>query len=135
MVIAVDFDGTIVEHKFPAIGKEIPNAIDTLKKLSSQGHRLILFTSRDGETLGQAVQWCKDRGLTFYAVNSNYPPGSLFAERKDGASKVMADVYIDDRNIGGLPPWSDIYDAIQGKSRSKSPQKRKRSIFRKIFRK
>jgi len=133
MVIAVDFDGTIVEHKYPAIGEEIPNAIDTLKKLSGQGHRLILFTSRDGETLDQAVQWCKDRGLTFYAVNSNYPPGSLFAERREGASKVMADVYIDDRNIGGLPSWNDMYDAIQGKSRSKSKKNGKRSLFRKIF--
>ena len=33
MIIAVDFDGTIVEHEYPRIGAEIPFAIDTLKRL------------------------------------------------------------------------------------------------------
>ena len=46
MIIAVDFDGTIVEHRYPAIGKEIPFAIDTLKKLQEEGHRLILWSER-----------------------------------------------------------------------------------------
>ena len=51
MVIAVDFDGTIVEHRYPAIGKELPFAIETLQKLASEGHRLILWTVREGKYL------------------------------------------------------------------------------------
>jgi len=43
MIIAVDFDGTIVEHKYPKIGSEIPFATDTLKMLIKDGHQLILW--------------------------------------------------------------------------------------------
>ena len=51
MIIAVDFDGTIVEHKYPAIGKEIPFAIETLKKLQQERHFLILWSVREGRLL------------------------------------------------------------------------------------
>ena len=61
MTIAVDFDGTIVEHKYPKIGKEIPFAIDTLRTLSEEGHKLILWTSRDGELLEEALAFCRER--------------------------------------------------------------------------
>ena len=84
MTIAVDFDGTIVEHKYPKIGKEIPFAIDTLLALAAEGHKLILWTSRDGELLDEALEFCRERGLEFYAINSNYPPGR-FSRRKRGA--------------------------------------------------
>ena len=70
MIIAVDFDGTIVEHRYPAIGRERPFAIETLKKLAKEGHRLILWTVREGRLLEEAVQFCRERGLEFYAVNS-----------------------------------------------------------------
>ena len=73
MVIAIDFDGTIVEHKYPKIGEEIPFAIDTLKELINDGHRLILWTVREGILLEDAVNWCRDRGIEFYAVNKDYP--------------------------------------------------------------
>lgn len=59
MVIAVDFDGTIVEHRYPQIGKEIPFAIDTLKMLAKDRHQLILWTVREGKRLEEAVEWCK----------------------------------------------------------------------------
>lgn len=72
MVIAVDFDGTIVEHKYPRIGKEIPFAIATLKRLQEEGHRIILWTVREGDLLQQAVDFCRERGLEFYAVNANF---------------------------------------------------------------
>mgnify|MGYP003245409565 CR=1 FL=1 len=73
MIIAVDFDGTIVEHRYPEIGKEIPFAIDTLKMLQKEGHRLILWSVREDELLNEAVEFCRQRGLEFYAVNTNYP--------------------------------------------------------------
>ena len=90
MTIAVDFDGTIVEHKYPEIGKEKPFAIQTLRTLQQEGNRLILFTSREGEKLDAAVEFCHKRGLDFYAVNSNQPPDALFPRQ---TSKVIADVY------------------------------------------
>ena len=112
MIIAVDFDGTIVEHSYPGIGKEKPFAIETLRKLASEGHKIILWTSREGELLDEAVGFCRDRGLEFYAVNSNVPEGSLFSEARRQGTKVTADVYIDDRNLGGLPEWGEIYSMI-----------------------
>ena len=126
MTIAVDFDGTIVEHKYPKIGKELPFAIDTLKTLAGEGHKLILCTSRDGELLEEAIQFCRERGLEFYAVNSNYPPGALFTNKAGKSCKVVADVYIDDRNIGGLPDWGLIHEMITGIREEKHKESRRR---------
>ena len=69
MVIAIDFDGTIVEHRYPEIGEEKPFAIETLKMLIKDHHRLILWSVREGKLLEDAVNWCKERGVEFYAVN------------------------------------------------------------------
>lgn len=110
MIIAVDFDGTIVTHEYPKIGKEIPFAIDTLKRLQSEGrHQLILWTVREGELLDEAVAYCKERGLEFYAVNNNYPEGELI---DDQPRKLNAELFIDDKNLGGLPDWGVIYRMI-----------------------
>lgn len=135
MIIAVDFDGTIVQHKYPSIGKEIPFAVETLRQLSADGHKLILWTIRNGETLEEAISWCKQRGLQFYAVNSNYPTGSLFPNRRESSPKVEADLYIDDRNIGGIPDWSEIYQIISNNSRQgRHRRHHKSSWLRKLFR-
>ena len=109
MIIAVDFDGTIVEHRYPAIGRELPFATLTLKKLHEKGHRLILWTYRTGKELKEAVDFCESKGVRFYAVNKNYPE-----EKYDESTsrKVLADMYIDDRNVGGLPEWGLIYQMI-----------------------
>lgn len=109
MIIAVDFDGTIVEHAYPSIGREIPGAFDCLKQLVSDGHRLILWTTREGELLSDAIQFCRNHGLEFYAVNSD-TPGTLL----EGRTRKLAtpNVYIDDRNIGGLPEWPVIYEMV-----------------------
>jgi len=111
MIIAVDFDGTIVEHAYPLIGKPIPFAIDTLKRLQKEEHQIILWTVREGELLQQAVDYCKERGLEFYAVNSNFPGETAI---HDGltARKLTADLFVDDRNLGGLPEWGIIYQLI-----------------------
>ena len=113
MVIAVDFDGTIVEHRYPRIGEEIPFAIDTLKLLQQEKHRLILWSVREGALLDEAVEWCKARGLEFYAINKDYPE-----EQKDHqgfSRKLKADLFIDDRNLGGLPDWGVIYEMVKEK--------------------
>ncbi len=110
MVIAIDFDGTIVEHKYPEIGRELPFATYTLRKLMEDGHQLILWTVRHGKELREAVEWCRERGVEFYAVNKNYPEETL---RADGEyHKINADLFIDDLNLGGLPDWGKIYTMV-----------------------
>lgn len=110
MRIAVDFDGTIVEHRYPAIGEERPMAIMTLQKLQEEGNQLILWSVREGQLLQDAVDWCRERGIEFYAVNANYPGEKPTDE--EYARKITVDMVIDDRNFGGLPHWSTIYQVI-----------------------
>lgn len=111
MTIAVDFDGTIVRHRYPKIGDEIPFATETLRLLLRDRHRLILWTVREGKLLDEAIEWCQARGVEFYAVNRDFPEedatGSGFSR------KIKADLFIDDRNFGGLPDWGTIYHRIQ----------------------
>jgi len=111
MTIAVDFDGTIVTHKFPDIGEEIPFATETLKMLINKGHRLILWTVREGKFLEEAVNWCRERGVEFYAVNLDYPEETP-ENNEHFTRKIKVDIFIDDRNLGGLPDWGTIYRMI-----------------------
>lgn len=110
MTIAVDFDGTIVEDRYPKIGAERPFATDTLRMLIQERHRLILWTVREGELLDEAVQWCKDRGVEFFAVNRDFPEES--EKNRHFSRKIKAEVWIDDRNLGGIPDWGQIYHMI-----------------------
>lgn len=116
MKIAVDFDGTIVEDAYPEIGKPRPFAIKTLQMLARK-HRLILWTCREGKELEAAVTFCQKNGIDLYAVNRNYP------EEDDNnyySRKIDADIYIDDRGIGKMPSWGEIYHAIEGGTDEKS---------------
>ncbi len=107
--IAVDFDGTIVEHEYPEIGKEKLFAFQTLRELEKRGALLILWTFRTGTELEEAVEYCRKNGLEFYSVNRNYPE-----EKYDEtvSRKIDADIFIDDRNIGGFPGWSEIWQIL-----------------------
>lgn len=120
MRIAVDFDGTIVEHAFPKIGKEMPDSLETLKKLQDEGFVLILWTSRYGKLMDEAVEFCRSRGLEFYAVNRNHPQESL--EPENASRKIDVDIYIDDRNMNGLRPWREIYNKLVGLKSEKAGQ-------------
>ena len=111
MTIAVDFDGTIVEHRYPEIGREIPFATDTLKMLAQEGHRLILWSVREGELLDEAVAWCRERGVEFYAVNRDFPEETK--QHDNYSRKLKVELFIDDRNVGGLPDWGLIYQMIK----------------------
>lgn len=108
-VIAVDFDGTIVEHAYPKIGKEMLFAFATLKELQKKGHKLILWTFRHGEYLDEAVEYCRQNGVEFYAVNKNFPEETWGT---DVARKLNADIFIDDRNVGGFLGWSDVWQTL-----------------------
>ena len=113
MTIAIDFDGPIVEHRYPEIGAEIPFAIETLKMLIKERHRLILWSVREGELLEEAVEYCRQRGVEFYAVNKDYPEEKK--TDKGYTRKLKVDIFIDDRNLGGLPDWGTIYRMIKEK--------------------
>ncbi len=108
MIIAVDFDGTIVEHRYPKIGEERPFATETLKMLIRDQHKLILWTVREGELLDEAVEWCRKRGVEFYAVNKDYPEEDGTNNNNHFSRKLKADIWIDDRNIGGIPQTTNM---------------------------
>ena len=112
MVIAVGFDGTIVENRYPEIGDERPFATDTLRMLAKDKHQLILWSCREGKLLDDAVAWCRERGVEFWAVNKDYPEEE---ETKNSyfSRKIKADMFIDDRQVGGLPDWGTVYQMIK----------------------
>ena len=108
--IAVDFDGTIVEHEYPKIGKEKLFAFRTLKELEKKGVRLILWTFRTGKELDEAVEYCRENGIEFYAVNKNYPEETF--DDTTVSRKIDADIYLDDKNLGGFPGWSEVWQVL-----------------------
>ena len=106
LTIAVDFDGTLVENQYPEIGKPILFAFETLKALQ------------------EAVNFCEARGITFYAVNKSYPEEVYDQEI---SRKILADLFIDDRNINGLPPWGEIFHQLTNKSSAKPKVQKKKN--------
>jgi hydroxymethylpyrimidine pyrophosphatase-like HAD family hydrolase len=133
--IAVDFDGTIVDHEYPAIGKEKLFAFRTLKELEKAGANLILWTFRTGRELDEAVEYCRKNGIEFYAVNKNYPE-EVFDEKV--SRKINADIFIDDRNVGGFPGWSEIWQMLfpyelQQKEAEKKIVTGRKNIFKNLF--
>ena len=142
MRIAIDFDGTIVEPRYPRIGKEIPFAIATLKQLQTERHLLVLWTVREGKLLDEAVDFCRKRGLEFYAVNANHPEEEVRNDMTSPCRKVVADLYIDDLNVGKLPDWGAIYEMIHNRWSYERylneihgfEKQKKISIWKRIFR-
>lgn len=126
LTIAIDFDGTIVEDDYPNIGKPRIFAFETLKKLQEDGHRLILWTYRSGLRLEDAVEFCKENGINFYAVNKSFPEEQFDYTK---SRKVHADLFIDDRNLGGILGWGEIYQQITNKTPDFSESKRKKGFF------
>lgn len=123
-IIAVDFDGTIVKNAYPEIGKPLLFAFDTLKKLQEEGYLLILWTYRSGNKLTEAVDFCKAQGIQFYAVNKSYPE-EVYSESI--SRKINADLFIDDRNIGGLLGWGEIHQMLFKTTTATSQKKKPKS--------
>ena len=111
--LAIDFDGTIVEDAYPKIGKPNIFAFETLKKLQSEGYRLILWTYRSGKYLEEAVEFCRKNGVEFYAVYSSFEWEIFYGETQ--SRNIVADLFIDDRNLGGFPGWGEVYNIISEK--------------------
>jgi hydroxymethylpyrimidine pyrophosphatase-like HAD family hydrolase len=133
--IAIDFDGTIVEHQYPEIGKEKLFAFQTLKELEKRGARLILWTFRTGKELEDAVEYCKKNGIEFYAVNKNYPEE---VQDESVSRKIDVDIYIDDKNVGGFPGWSEVWQTLfpfelQQREAEKRIASARKNIFKRLF--
>lgn len=121
LIFAVDFDGTLCQYDFPGIGKQTEDQkklMNTLINLRNNGHKIILWTNRgDNEnykSLTEAIEWCKNLGLEFDAVNKNLADQEL--KKKSGYSpKIMADYYIDDKAlaVGSDVDMSTTLDFLQ----------------------
>lgn len=136
MVIAIDFDGTLVEDCYPEIGSPKIFAFETLKEMIKSRHQLILWTTRTGDQLKAAVDFCESHGVRFYAVNNSFPE-----ERYDGQSsrKINCELFISHRNLGGLKGWGEIWQDISAMETTSNKKPGKddrdnRTLIRKIFR-
>lgn len=104
MIFAVDFDGTIVEHRFPDIGEEKPAALHTLRQLQRAGHKVIIWTCRCATFLDDAKKWFYAQGFQPDAYNENVDTMWGIA-----GPKVYADVYIDDRSFPPFTDWGQVW--------------------------
>ena len=107
-IIAVDFDGTLCENKWPEIGEPILPMLAYIKKRKRHGARLILWTNRSGERLDEAVAWCAARGIAFNAVNENLP--EIIQQFGSDCRKIYADEYIDDRAFNAIDLTAKLQD-------------------------
>ena len=100
-IIAVDFDGTLIEEgKWPGIGATNEKVLNYCKDEQTKGTRIILWTNRVGEPLETAIKWCEEHGLRLDAVNDNVPEAVEFFGTN--TRKIYADEFIDDRMAQGF---------------------------------
>lgn len=118
MIIAIDFDGTICTDQYPEIGVPLPYVVDTIQTLYKDGHYIIINTCRDGDRLTEAINWLMANDIPFNRVNDNHP--DVPAKYGSNSRKVFADLYIDDRNLGGFDTWLQAYERIQELDKQKS---------------
>jgi hypothetical protein len=119
LLIAIDMDGTITKQAYPEIGEPLTGAFQVMKELQAAGHRLVLWSCREDvgsspehHNLKRAIEFCRQNGIEFESVNENILAG--FAPLK--GRKIYADVYIDDKNLGGFPGWEAVREMILGRS-------------------
>ena len=118
-LIAIDFDGTIARNAYPMIIKavEMPGAIDTIKDLKLAGYKLMLWTLREDHPnsgalfLTDAVNWLKDRGVTFDYINGGTPQ-KIHIDKGVVSRKPAVDIFIDDANIGGFIGWKRVREIL-----------------------
>lgn len=109
MIIAVDFDGTIVEHEFPDIGPLKEGAVEALKALKKAGHQIIIWTCRKGEEERQLRMFLREKKIPFDTINTPIPGFDL------GTRKVYADIYIDDKGVRFEENWNELKKIITGR--------------------
>lgn len=110
-ILAIDFDGTIVEDQFPGIGKMIPGAKETINELYALGYEIIIWTSRTHIRMLEAVEWLAKNGIKYHRINESSPANLRMYGNVD-TRKIFAHMYIDDRGYHPLPPWNEIKEAV-----------------------
>lgn len=110
MIFAVDFDGTIATSNFPEIIGEVPGAIECLKLMKKKDHKIIVWSCRSGKDREDAEEWLKRNNIPFDLFNENLP--DRVNAWNNNCRKVFADVYIDDRNFGGVD-WNKIKEYLE----------------------
>ncbi len=106
MIIAIDFDGTIHSGEWPGIGEPMPGAKEVINNLRAEGHYIIIWTCREGQRQTEMVNWLLEQGIGFDRINDHEP--RQVALYNNDSRKVYAHIYIDDKNVGGLPSWGEI---------------------------
>lgn len=106
MIIAVDFDGVLNACEYPNVGVLVADAKKGMQWLHDEGHTLILWTCREGDDLLRAINFLLERGVPFDGVNCNVR--SNIEKHSNDSRKVCADLYLDDRNLGGFPGWEEV---------------------------
>lgn len=122
MIIAIDFDGTIVQNKFPAIGQLMHEAKEYMNRLAADGHYIIIWTCRSGDDIVKVVNFLLQEGIRFDRINENNPDN--MAKYTNNSRKVYAHAYVDDRNVGGFLGWEMTYKLI-GKVEKEYQEKKK----------
>ncbi len=111
MIIAIDFDGTIAEDRYPDIGPPRIFAFETMQEMIKNRHQLILWTSRQGEELQAAVDFCREKGVDFYAVNKSYPEENF--DPSEASRKIICDLFVSQKNFGGFSGWGEVWQEIK----------------------
>ena len=109
-ILAIDFDGTICDSEWPECGHERDLAKFYINKLSREGYGIIINTCREGVALAKAIVWLNNHGINYHYVNCNFP--HVIKLYGADCRKISADIYVDDKCIGGLPNWIDIYTKL-----------------------
>lgn len=114
-IIAIDFDGTIVDDQFPDIGKLKPGAKEAINELYYSGKvTIIIWSCRNGINFLKAVEFLAKEGIKYHHFNKSCPDNvKLYGS---DTRKVYADVYVDDKQLLPLPDWSEIYRQIKEKT-------------------
>lgn len=110
MIIAIDFDGTICVNEYPGIGALYADAKRVINQLHEDGHYIIIWTCRENERLLAAVNWLLENGIRFHRVNDHQPEN--LAKYGGNTRKIYAHLYIDDKQVNGLPSWDEIYERV-----------------------
>jgi len=108
MIVAIDFDGTIVTDKYPEIGEIKDGAKEAINQLYADGYTIIIWSCRTGINKARAIEWLVKQGIKFHYFNESSYENLKQHEFKD-TRKVFANLYIDDRMLFKLPTWDEIY--------------------------
>lgn len=112
-VLAIDFDDTICISNYPDLGPIKKDAKEVINTLYKEGYGIVINTCREGKALAGAIDWLNENNISYHYINCNFP--YLIAKYKADCRKISADMYIDDKNINGIPEWKEIYLIIKNK--------------------